>query len=428
MALGSLLSLGIGAAGAAFGGAAGGSVKPAEVDLDLGENEVLKELLDLSQGTLQGYQERGDQVFAPNPDAADEFQNYFDNQLKYVAGGQQGINAANDLLQGYIAKNNLAGGNNQINALNQRYIQEILPGQQSKAVERAFENTLGRAPTGSELAKYADRLSGGGYTDSDVVTDLSLSQEYKDKYGTGGALDAYYDSYYGKRGTVQKGLTAEEKQEYQRSQALPTLDAISERYGLGSDFGGYDTYKAKQYGYSDQEIIDYLDANRGKLAGVNAEINNPDSLYKQLKTGGFTSYVKPGLGMVPIDRGVDASWTRMMDQQASAIPYKGPETKEALGEERTFTFTPDNFTEELYAKAGMTQPEATEITGSIAEIETAQQQRRDDRKYLYNSGLKALQGDIDKDLLRIRESSKQRIAKTQGQYGMLAGIAGGLFS
>jgi hypothetical protein len=132
--------------------------------------------------------------------------------------------------------------------------------------------------------------------------------------------------------------------------------------------------------------------------------------------------------MVPIDRGVDASWTRMMDQQASAIPYKGPETKEALGEERTFKFTPDNFTEKLYEKAGMTRPEATEITGSVAEIETAQQQRRDDRKYLYNSGLKALQGDIDKDLLRIRESSKLRIAKTQGQYGMLAGMAGSLFS
>lgn len=416
-------ALGLGA-----GNLAGRSVKPGELDLDLGPNENLEQLLDLSFGGLGDYRNRADQVFAPNPDAADTFQGLVDNTLKEVASGQKGINVANDLLQGFIARNNLAGGNTQINALNQRYIQEILPGQQSKAVERAFENTLGRAPTGSELAKYTDRLAGGGYTPFDVTSDLTLSQEYKDKYGSGGALDAYYDSYYGKRGTVSKEVTPEEKQEYQQSQARPTLDAISQRYGLGADFGGYDTYKAKQYGYSDQEILNYLDANRGKLAGVNAEITSPDSLYRQLKEGRFSGYVKPGLGMVPIDRGADASWTRMLEQQASAIPYKGPETKEVLGEDRTFKFQPDNFTDALYKKAGMERPEATEVTGTIAEIEAAQQQRRDDRKYLYNSGLKSLQGDIDKDLLRIRESSRLKVAQTQGTYGMLAGLAQGVFS
>ena len=64
----------------------------------------------------------------------------------------------------------------------------------------------------------------------------------------------------------------------------------------------------------------------------------------------------------------------------------------------------------------------------IAEIEDFQQQRRDERKYLYNSGLTSLQGDIDKSLQRIKDQGRERLAVIQGQYGMVQGLAAGLFS
>lgn len=63
-----------------------------------------------------------------------------------------------------------------------------------------------------------------------------------------------------------------------------SLSEIASQYGQGSDFGHYDTQIARQQGYSDQEIIDYLDANPNKLAAGN-KAGGQDGLYDELKGG-----------------------------------------------------------------------------------------------------------------------------------------------
>ena len=61
-----------------------------------------------------------------------------------------------------------------------------------------------------------------------------------------------------------------------------SLFDIANQYGQGSDFGHYDTEIAKQQGYSNQDIIDFLDANPDKLAAGN-KAGGQDGLYDELK-------------------------------------------------------------------------------------------------------------------------------------------------
>ena len=64
--------------------------------------------------------------------------------------------------------------------------------------------------------------------------------------------------------------------------ARQSLFDIANQYGQGSDFGHYDTEIAKQQGYSNQDILDFLDANPGKLAAGN-KAGGHDGLYDELR-------------------------------------------------------------------------------------------------------------------------------------------------
>jgi len=63
--------------------------------------------------------------------------------------------------------------------------------------------------------------------------------------------------------------------------ARQSLSDIANQYGQGSDFGHYDTEIAKQQGYSNQEILNYLDANPGKISAGN-KAGGQDGLYDEL--------------------------------------------------------------------------------------------------------------------------------------------------
>tara|TARA_R100001198_G_C5243087_1_gene220988 strand:+ start:11735 stop:12463 length:729 start_codon:yes stop_codon:yes gene_type:complete len=63
--------------------------------------------------------------------------------------------------------------------------------------------------------------------------------------------------------------------------AKQSLFDIANQYGQGSDFGHYDAEIAKEQGYSNQDILDFLDANPGKLAAGN-KAGGSDGLYDEL--------------------------------------------------------------------------------------------------------------------------------------------------
>jgi len=64
--------------------------------------------------------------------------------------------------------------------------------------------------------------------------------------------------------------------------AKQSLFDIANQYGQGSDFGHYDAEIAKGQGYSNQDILDFLDSNPGKLAAGNKS-GGQDGLYDELR-------------------------------------------------------------------------------------------------------------------------------------------------
>jgi len=422
-AIGPLIGAAAGALGGGRSSGGGGSSQRTAQVFDPGENENLEEFLDLSMGLSNDVIARGNNVFN-NPQrrasAAEAYEGFKDNQFAGLLSGRQGPITAGLNLQNFITENDLFDTDpkfgQDLNQIYRQYDKVVVPKQNEEQVRRAFQNTLGREATGNELLKFTGRLEGGipGYDYDQLIGDISASQEYKDKFGTGGLFDAYADAYYGKRLTETVPVPEGEQQEYQR----PSLDAIRKRYGLGPDFGGYDVFKARQAGYSDDEIVQYLKKNPNYLEGKNVQGGEKDFI-KRLSEGTFTEVDKEGRGLVPIDRGE----TEDFSYRAGVGP-----TREVITDQREFKFGPDNFTNEARQRAGLKPIEDFTFTGTIAEIEDFQQQRRDERKYLYNSGLTALQGDIDKSLQRIKDAGRERLAVIQGQYGMVAGLANGFFN
>jgi hypothetical protein len=407
------------------GGSSSGSGGPIADIFEPEPNEKLEDIVDSAFGGLDAARNFGNSAFTTSPqrqqNALANYEDYRNNLLFGVQTGRVGPTTAGLQLQNFIQSNDLFDLDERfgddLNAINRLYSKSVVPKQNEEQVKRAVENVLGREATGNELLKYTARFEGGvpGYDYQSLLGDLSQTQEYKDKFGTGGALDAYYDSYYGKRLTETVAVPEGEQQEYQR----PSLDAIRKRYGLGDDFGGYDVLKARQAGYSDDELIDYLKQNPNYLAGDNV-VGGSKDMIRELERGSLKLVdTYTGKGLVPIDRGETSDF-----KYQEAI---GP-TREVITDRREYRFAPDNFTKKARRTAGLKPIEDFTFTGTIAEIEDFQQQRRDERKYLYNSGLTTLQGDIDKSLQKIKDLGRERLAVIQGQYGMVQGLAAGLFS
>ena len=407
------------------GGSSSGSGGPIADIFEPEPNEKLEDIVDSAFGGLDAARNFGNSAFTTSAqrqqNALASYDDYRNNLLFGVQTGRVGPTTAGLQLQNFIQTNDLFDQDERfgddLNAINRLYSKAVVPKQNEEQVKRAVENVLGREATGNELLKYTARFEGGipGYDYQSLLGDLSQTQEYKDKFGTGGALDAYYDAYYGKRLKETVAVPEGEQQEYQP----PSLDAIRKRYGLGEDFGGYDVLKARQAGYSDDELVDYLKQNPNYLAGDNV-VGGSNDMIRELERGSLKLVdTYTGKGLVPIDRGETPDFA----YQDAAGP-----TKEVITDQREVKFAPDSFSKKARRRAGLKPIDDYTFTGTIAEIEDFQQQRRDERKYLYNSGLTSLQGDIDKSLQRIKDGGRERLAVIQGQYGMVQGLAAGLFS
>ena len=70
----------------------------------------------------------------------------------------------------------------------------------------------------------------------------------------------------------------------------------------------------------------------------------------------------------------------------------------------------------------------TEVTGTVAEIEQAQQKLRARDEFAYNSGLLKLQGQIDSDIQKIRNKGTRDVAEIQSKTSIYGGLTSGFFS
>jgi len=81
---------------------------------------------------------------------------------------------------------------------------------------------------------------------------------------------------------------------------------------------------------------------------------------------------------------------------------------------------------DLTSKTGITAPGfiGKDFTGSAEEIEDARNSKNNYETYMYNSGLKSLEGNIQTELTKLQTEGQIKVGKQQEQYGLLKGLVG----
>ena len=83
---------------------------------------------------------------------------------------------------------------------------------------------------------------------------------------------------------------------------------------------------------------------------------------------------------------------------------------------------------DLSADTGVTLPTFGDFTGNVAQLEEYTQSMRQARSFAYNAGLTNLQGNIDKELTKMKVESAERQKEIAGFYGLAASVGQGLFA
>jgi hypothetical protein len=95
---------------------------------------------------------------------------------------------------------------------------------------------------------------------------------------------------------------------------------------------------------------------------------------------------------------------------------------------RTFTFDKSllpTYSAEAAKTAGITTPTFKDsFTGTAAEIEEQLQNIRDTRKYLYSAGLTNLQGEIDKEVQKLKTEGTKEVEKIKQASGIYQQLVG----
>jgi len=81
---------------------------------------------------------------------------------------------------------------------------------------------------------------------------------------------------------------------------------------------------------------------------------------------------------------------------------------------------------DLTSKTGITAPGfiGKDFTGSAEEIEAAKNSKNNYETFMYNSGLKSLEGNIQTELTKLQTEGQIKVGKQQEQYGLLKGLVG----
>lgn len=111
------------------------------------------------------------------------------------------------------------------------------------------------------------------------------------------------------------------------------------------------------------------------------------------------------------------------------LTTKGPDGKPVKTSERTFTFLQGfepTYAGDTTAETGISFGEAPKtITGTIGQIEEAIQASRQKRQFMYDSGLTKLQGQIDKDVQKIKNEGGKEVAQIQAKSNLYGQLLGG---
>jgi hypothetical protein len=114
----------------------------------------------------------------------------------------------------------------------------------------------------------------------------------------------------------------------------------------------------------------------------------------------------------------------------------GKQTKTADGKQtgkRTFAFTKDllpQYDGDLKGKTGITMPDYENYfkeARTVAELDEQRQGIRQSRQFMYQAGLTNLQGDIDKEINKVKTEGTKSVAKIKNKGQLYGGLTAGFF-
>ncbi len=114
----------------------------------------------------------------------------------------------------------------------------------------------------------------------------------------------------------------------------------------------------------------------------------------------------------------------------------GKQDKTADGKltgKRRFAFTKDllpQYEGDLKAKTGVTMPDYENYfkqARTVAELDEQRQGIRQSRQFMYQAGLTNLQGDIDKEINKVKTEGTKSVARIKNKGTLYGGLTAGFF-
>jgi hypothetical protein len=258
------------------------------------------------------------------------------------------------------------------------------------------------------------------------------------------------------------GKNKAERKAWKKLDADAKIQQLQSQYGIGSTtdrFEGYtaDDWKAGGYGWMDLDDDARADYNT-KVERVRREAGKDPLLTKSIKGRTYKAYTKDQVNRLndlvssgkTEDEYITSSTHTQRDRYfAKDHTWKGVKTGvskkdiDAWKGSKDYSFDPQKYLKQVEVDkpkedkkttttttGGTKKDESsfTGTTGTVSEIEEYLQNIRDTKKFIYTAGLTKLQGDIDKEVTKIKNKGARDVAEIGGFYDMAQGLTSGFWS
>lgn len=202
---------------------------------------------------------------------AEGYDAYKENLEQQLRGGIINATSAQQYLEDYVDKYQIAGKELDAGGFSTIYGNEVLQPRYEQGVSTAYEEVLGRAPTEEEYERAMAKFNPAeGFTSaSSLKEDLYKTREYKDKFDKS-YLESYYDTVFGKEIKDEEGYkTGDRTFKFDKS-LLPTYKGdLAERTGV--------------------ELPGFADEFTGKPFELEAQLDNIKDSRQFLYNAGLTN-------------------------------------------------------------------------------------------------------------------------------------------
>lgn len=251
------------------------------------------------------------------------------------------------------------------------------------ALEKKEKKESGEAGRPAKLANLLSQYKTGN-------TSIRLAKD---------ALDAYYDEHGLSRATLNddyKALDAESLVYEPKRKEQKVRSLFQNVYNRAP---------------TAEELKDYIDPLTGKLSidpnyEIKGELESKDEYKKSIPANAFQAEMEARYGgpiLTTIDDPRGAGW-------------RTGKYKLNIGKGPTLS-------KDISTKTGITAPDFI-TEGSPEDLELTKSQLSSYESFVYNSGLKSLEGSINMELDKQQNESKSRLTREQGSQNLLQGLVG----